>query len=51
MVTRITHMPYEQAVKRYLFNPIGMSSGSVSMEGLQSNRSWAKPHSVGRSAR
>jgi beta-lactamase class C len=48
MVTRVTHMPYEQAVKRYLFNPIGMSSGSASMEGLQSNRSWAKPHSAGR---
>src|SRR5207342_2518388 len=25
MVSRITRMPYEQAVKRYLFNPIGMS--------------------------
>ena len=48
MVSRITHMPYEQAVKRYLFNPIGMTSGSVSMAGLQSNRSWAKPHSAGR---
>ena len=48
MVSRITHMPYEQAVKRMLFNPIGMSSGSVSMAGLQSNASWAKPHSAGR---
>jgi beta-lactamase class C len=48
MVSRITRMPYEQAVKRYLFNPIGMSSGSVSMSGLQANRSWAKPHSGGR---
>ena len=48
MVSRITRLPYEQAVKRYLFNPIGMSSGSVSMAGLQSNRSWAKPHSAGR---
>ena len=48
MVSRITHMPYEQAVKRYLFNPIGMSSGSVSMAGLESNRSWARPHSAGR---
>jgi beta-lactamase class C len=48
MVTRITHLPYEQAVERTLFNPIGMSSGSVSMAGLQSNRSWAKPHSAGR---
>src|SRR5258708_36403780 len=41
-------MPYEQAVKRTLFNPIGMSSGSVSMEGLKANRSWARPHSAGK---
>ena len=48
MVSRLTRMPYEKAVQRYLFNPIGMSSGSVSMAGLQSNASWAKPHSAGR---
>jgi beta-lactamase class C len=48
MVSRATGMPYEQAVKRYLFNPIGMSSGSVSMTGLESNRSWARPHTVGK---
>jgi len=48
MVSRITHMPYEQAVKRTLFDPIGMSSGSVSLAGLESNRSWARPHSSGR---
>jgi beta-lactamase class C len=48
MVSRTTGLPYEQAVKRFLFNPIGMSSGSVSLEGLESNRSWAKPHSAGR---
>ena len=48
MVSRITGLPYEQAVERYLFNPIGMSSGSVSLNGLQSNKSWAKPHSAGK---
>jgi beta-lactamase class C len=48
MVSRITRVPYEQAVKRYLFNPIGMTSGSVSMAGLESNRSWARPHSAGK---
>jgi len=48
MASRATGLPYEQAVKRVLFNPIGMTSGSVSMAGLQSNRSWAKPHSAGR---
>jgi beta-lactamase class C len=48
MVSRVTGMPYEQAVKRYLFNPIGMSSGSVSLSGLESNKSWAHPHTVGK---
>ena len=48
IVSRITHMPYEQAVERTLFDPIGMKSGSVSMAGLQSNKSWARPHSAGR---
>jgi len=48
IVSRITHLPYEKAVKRYLFNPIGMTSGSVSMQGLESNGSWARPHSAGK---
>jgi beta-lactamase class C len=48
MVSRITRLSYEQAVKRTLFNPIGMTSGSVSMAGLQGNQSWAKPHSAGK---
>ena len=48
MVSRVTNMPYEQAVKHILFDPIGMSSGSVSVAGLQASRSWAKPHSAGR---
>ena len=48
MVSRITHMPYEQAVKRMLFDPIGMNDTSVSMAGLESNKSWARPHSAGR---
>ncbi len=48
MVSRVTGMPYEQAVRRMLFNPIGMSSGSVSMGGLEASRSWARPHGAGR---
>ena len=48
IVSRETGLPYEQAVKRMLFNPIGMTSGSVSMAGLESNKSWARPHSGGR---
>jgi len=48
MVSRVTGLPYEQAVKQYLFNPIGMSSGSVSLAGLEASRSWARPHTVGK---
>ena len=48
IVSRVTHMSYEQAVKRYLFNPIGMTSGSLSMPELEANRSWARPHSAGK---
>src|SRR6266550_8209314 len=48
MVSRVTGLPYEQAVRRYLFNPIGMTSGSVSLAGLEGNRSWARPHSTGK---
>jgi beta-lactamase class C len=47
MVSRVTGLTYEQAVKQYLFNPIGMSSGSVSLAGLEGSASWARPHSVG----
>ena len=48
MVERVTGMPYEQAVKHHLFNPLGMTSTSLSLAGLQSNRSWARPHNAGR---
>jgi len=48
MVSRATGLPYGEAVKRYLFDPIGMTSGSVSLTGLESNRSWARPHTAGR---
>ncbi len=48
MVAQVTAMPYEQAVGDYLFDPIGMTSASVSLAGLMANPSWARPHSVGR---
>ena len=48
IVSRQTGLSYEQAIKRYLFNPIGMTSGSVSLAGLEGNKSWARPHSTGK---
>jgi beta-lactamase class C len=47
MVSRATGQSYEQAVRRMLFNPIGMTSGSVSLAGLESSKSWARPHNAG----
>jgi beta-lactamase class C len=47
VVSRATGQSYEQAVRRMLFNPIGMTSGSVSMAGLESSKSWARPHNAG----
>ena len=39
---------YERAVRDTLFGPIGMTSASVSRDGLVGSKSWARPHSVGR---
>ena len=40
--------PYQQAVPELLFKPIGMTSASVTREGLEASASWARPHAVGR---
>lgn len=48
IVARAANMPYSEAVKRTLFDPIGMTSASMSREGLVTAASWARPHSVGR---
>ena len=47
MVARTTGLTYEQAVRQYLFNPIGMTSASASMTALEASRSWARPHGAG----
>ncbi len=48
MVEKVTGQPYGTALRRTLFDPIGMTSASVTRAGLQSAPSWARPHSVGR---
>ncbi|MDB5690136.1 MAG: class beta-lactamase-related serine hydrolase [Sphingomonas bacterium] len=44
IVERVTGLPYEAAVRARLFDPLAMTSGSVSRDGLVSARSWARPH-------
>jgi beta-lactamase class C len=48
MVAKTTGMPFQDAVVRNLFQPLGMTSASLTMDGLIGARNWAKPHSVGR---
>jgi beta-lactamase class C len=48
MVGRVSGMRYQEAVERELFAPLGMTSASVTIDGLVHAKSWARPHSVGR---
>ncbi|MEQ7873166.1 serine hydrolase domain-containing protein [Sphingomonas sp. ASV193] len=48
IVIKKTGLSYDQAARQLLFNPIGMTSASTTMAGLESAKSWARPHSVGR---
>ncbi|MEO8617805.1 MAG: serine hydrolase domain-containing protein [Sphingomicrobium sp.] len=47
-VTKATGKLYRDAVVEQLFRPLGMTSASVTREGIESAKSWARPHSVGR---
>ena len=48
MVARVSGLRYQETVERDLFAPLGMTSASMTMDGLTSAPSWARPHSVGR---
>ena len=48
LVEGITHQSYERSVKQMLFNPIGMTGATISMSGLTSAISWARPHDAAR---
>jgi beta-lactamase class C len=48
IVERVTGKPYAEAVRENLFDPIGMTSASLSREGLVGARSWARPHNAAR---
>jgi beta-lactamase class C len=48
VIAGATGKSYQQSVRDLLFAPIGMTSASLTREGLQRSKSWARPHSVGR---
>jgi len=47
IVESVTGKTYQQAVKETLFDPIGMTSATMTREGLVGARSWARPHNAG----
>lgn len=51
IVERVTGKPYAEAVRERLFAPLGMTSASMTREGLMSAPSWARGHGGGRSSR
>ena len=48
IVHNVTGKPYQQVVKQRLFDPIGMTSASVTRDGLMDSKSWAHAHNAGR---
>jgi beta-lactamase class C len=51
IVEKLTGKPYEQVVKEQLFLPLGMSSASMSRQGLVTAPSWARPHRGGKTSK
>ena len=43
-VAKAMGKPYQQAVPELLFKPLGMTSASLTRAGLESAKSWARPH-------
>lgn len=46
IVLKKTGKPYEQYVKEKLFNPLGMRSASIGLEGLLATKNYAQPHEM-----
>lgn len=44
LIEDATGLSYEEAVRRYLFEPYGLSSAGVGEDDLVSAASWARPH-------
>lgn len=51
VVEKVTGRPYAEAVRERLFLPLGMSSATMTREGLMSAASWARPHTGGKKSR
>lgn len=48
IVEKVTGKPYREAVQQELFGPLGMTSASLTRDGLVGAASWARPHRGGK---
>ena len=44
IVEKSTGLPYKAVVKRDVFDPLGMTTATVTLEGLTGSANWARPH-------
>lgn len=44
IIERQTGLPYKTVLQTRIFDPLGMDSASVTLEGLVRSKDWAKPH-------
>jgi len=44
IIESITGLPYKSVVQERIFDPLGMETASVTLEGLKRSKSWARPH-------
>ncbi|HEV2078451.1 MAG TPA: serine hydrolase domain-containing protein, partial [Allosphingosinicella sp.] len=51
VVEKVTGVSYREAVRQRLFNPLGMTSASITREELFSSPSWARPHRGGKNSK
>lgn len=47
VVEKVTGRPYREMVEERLFRPLGMTSATLTRDGLMAAASWAKPHRRG----
>jgi len=51
VVEKVTGITYEQAVRQHLFLPLGMTSATMTRDGLVNAASWARPHVGGKGSK
>ena len=44
IVESVTGLPYKSVVQERIFGPLGMSTATMTLEGLKRSKSWARPH-------